>query len=106
MLKFIATILETPIVVKSIANTLRGMAELIAYDNIGETMSDCMQVVGEGIKHIPPPPEEDDPDIIEEEPKQTSLFSFFIYNPVKDISRYFLAYFIKLEEWITHHLKS
>jgi hypothetical protein len=106
MLKFIATILETPMVVKSMANTLRGIAELIAYDNIGETMSDCMQAVGEGINHIPPPPEEDDIDIIDESPKQTSLLRFFIYNPVKDIAGYFLKHFIQLEKWITYHLRN
>ena len=102
MLKFIATILETPVVVKSVANTLRGLAELIAYDNIGDTMSDCIQAVGQGIKHIPPPPETftEDPDIIEEEPKQTSLISFFIYNPVKDMATYLLKYFVRIEKWI------
>ena len=86
MLKFAATVLENPLVVKSVANTLRGLADLIEYDNIGQTMSDCIEAVGHGIEHIPPPPEDDltkDIDIIKKEPKQTSLFSFFIYNPVK-----------------------
>ena len=108
MLKFLATILETPIIVKSIANTLRGMADLIEYDNIGNTISDCIFAVGEGIQHIPPPIEYqiDDPDIINEEPKQTSLFSFFVYNPVKDIASYFLSYFIKVERWIMSTVSS
>ena len=109
MLKFIATVLESPVIIKSIANTLRGLADLIEYDNIGQTMSDCIEAVGHGIEHIPPPPDEftedelpeDEPeDIIKEEPKQTSLLSFFIYNPVKDIAKYFLKYFVRIEKWI------
>ena len=109
MLKFVATVLENPLVVKSVANTLRGLADLIEYDNVGQTMSDCIEAVGHGIEHIPPPPDElteDEPqedeseDIIKKEPKLISLLSFFIYNPVKDIAKYFLKYFVRIEKWI------
>ena len=104
ILRFIAIILENRIIVRIIAICLRSSADLIAYDTVGSTLSECMEAVGNQIQDSPPPPIDEDI-ILDTTPKDASKIDSrsiftklvtFIIESAKSLILWLLSFFVNL----------